>query len=516
MKIIITILLLITFSGTNVYGQDTFAKLIDLFDGLQDVGVNFNVLEDELVISSAHFCNTSTGVDNCTGISRFNFTGENLDATLLENYNSIVNGNLTFIKDNVVYLLGVDSKNDRKSIPILNFDLSTTESSRRNLLMNESRNYLTNNILEFNNSIYTSGVFLDTGLNKNMSFIFKWNEDFTELNGDWTFFVENRVRIGDLIPTLDSNLVFVAYASTGAGAGSSEDGMRIIEIDTLGNILHDFKLGTIFNRDYNLSMDLEGNLYTDFDVAFRHEIAKINSELDSILWITELPQNPYAYYGESFQVDEIINTRNGDILVCGSVEYLHLSQELALSSFITRIDPNGEVLWHKILSNSNREENVFNRKFRNSFLHQVKELPSGHIAGVGQVQHLVDQNILVDLWLLILDGNGCIEGFDCDHGIYVLNDMESFALTDVLNSTSSASRSPSIITINPNPAIDVISIDTNLPSSAVYKIYNLHGQLIQNGVAEKTLDISDLFEGVYVLQILDDSQIYNVAKFIKL
>ncbi len=502
---------LIPLSTAN--GQATFSKIIDLFEGVQDVGLQFEVIDDKLTINSIHFCNTPVGVDNCSGISRFDFQGEQLEATLIENYNSGINGNLTFVKDSVLYILGLDSANEREGIPVLRFNLATNEHTIRKLAEDPSRRYIATNVLKFNKNVYISGVFVDTNINKGVAFINKWNSDLSIQEQEWEFFVDGSVRIGDVIPTLDSNLVFVAFASPPTGSELPEDRMHIVKIDTLGNVLNDFRIDVSLNEDYNLSMDKEGNFYTDFRPSFDRQIAKINSDLDSILWTVNIPQNPYADYGQLFQVDEIINTSNGDVLVCGTIDYLHLNEDPVLSSYVIRISKEGEILWHKILTNSNNEENIFNANFRRSILHQVKELPDGFIAGVGQVLQPVGENLVADLWLLIMDENGCIVGFDCEKDIYVLNDMESFAFSDGI--TSARSVDLSSLKLRPNPVYDHIYIDSDLPPKAEYRIYNLHGILLQSGQASKTLNIADMSKGIYFLHILDKNQIYSSTKIIK-
>ena len=67
--------------------------------------------------------------------------------------------------------------------------------------------------------------------------------------------------------------------------------------------------------------------------------------------------------------------------------------------------------------------------------------------------------------------------------------------------------------IYPNPTSNILSVD-GLYSKTKYKIYNLNGELIMTGKKmDKTIDISALIEGSYIIEFLGD--IPRVIKILK-
>ena len=66
--------------------------------------------------------------------------------------------------------------------------------------------------------------------------------------------------------------------------------------------------------------------------------------------------------------------------------------------------------------------------------------------------------------------------------------------------------------IYPNPTSNILSVD-GLYSKTKYKIYNLNGELIMTGKTDKTIDISALIEGSYIIEFLGD--IPRVIKILK-
>jgi plastocyanin len=66
--------------------------------------------------------------------------------------------------------------------------------------------------------------------------------------------------------------------------------------------------------------------------------------------------------------------------------------------------------------------------------------------------------------------------------------------------------------IYPNPTSNILSVD-GLYSKTKYKIYSLNGELIMTGKTDKTIDISALIEGSYIIEFLGD--IPRVIKILK-
>ncbi|RXP62721.1 T9SS C-terminal target domain-containing protein [Lutibacter sp. HS1-25] len=75
----------------------------------------------------------------------------------------------------------------------------------------------------------------------------------------------------------------------------------------------------------------------------------------------------------------------------------------------------------------------------------------------------------------------------------------------------------SLFSIAPNPATSYVTIN-NLVGNFSYKIYNVTGKLVKsvNTQVEKTINISDLISGVYILEITNEDNVRGVQKLIKL
>jgi hypothetical protein len=63
--------------------------------------------------------------------------------------------------------------------------------------------------------------------------------------------------------------------------------------------------------------------------------------------------------------------------------------------------------------------------------------------------------------------------------------------------------------VYPNPVSDIINVVGIIPGHLVsYKLYAIDGKLIQNGMIENAqIDLSDLSQGLYLLQMESDGKI---------
>lgn len=70
------------------------------------------------------------------------------------------------------------------------------------------------------------------------------------------------------------------------------------------------------------------------------------------------------------------------------------------------------------------------------------------------------------------------------------------------------------VKIYPNPVNDILNIETNFNASANYTIKNIAGQEIQNGVLNNSINVNNLEQGVYFIEITNENKTYT-NKFIK-
>jgi len=87
---------------------------------------------------------------------------------------------------------------------------------------------------------------------------------------------------------------------------------------------------------------------------------------------------------------------------------------------------------------------------------------------------------------------------------YAVKISETLAVTDVKKNN---------ISVYPNPAVDVINI-SNVSSKTKFEIFNVGGQLVNQGTTEGKVNVSKLTKGVYILTVESNGE-KSQTKFIK-
>ena len=85
------------------------------------------------------------------------------------------------------------------------------------------------------------------------------------------------------------------------------------------------------------------------------------------------------------------------------------------------------------------------------------------------------------------------------------------------SSTINNNKSKEIISIYPNPANDIISVELPINKSTI-EIMNFNGQIVKRMKSYNSLtqiDISDLKGGIYLIKVADEKGVFT-KKFIKL
>ena len=63
---------------------------------------------------------------------------------------------------------------------------------------------------------------------------------------------------------------------------------------------------------------------------------------------------------------------------------------------------------------------------------------------------------------------------------------------------------------SPNPAMDIIKMDTKLNQSMVYDVLSINGAKVASGIVENNaIDISNLTNGLYIVSVSGDGFIYR-------
>lgn len=83
-----------------------------------------------------------------------------------------------------------------------------------------------------------------------------------------------------------------------------------------------------------------------------------------------------------------------------------------------------------------------------------------------------------------------------------------------LSSGSNNYNGTSYIELSPNPAIDFITVSSELELTS-YELFTIEGKRINKGVDVTNIDVSELNSGVYFIRIASNNKMYN-SKFIKI
>lgn len=70
------------------------------------------------------------------------------------------------------------------------------------------------------------------------------------------------------------------------------------------------------------------------------------------------------------------------------------------------------------------------------------------------------------------------------------------------------------VSIHPNPSSDVVNVQTDKIISKL-DVFNVRGQLLLSAIAQKSIDISSLNSGLYLMRIWDNQGNYQLEKIIK-
>jgi len=512
MKKINIILLLMALIFNVIYSQQTFSKILDIEESEQEFGTHLRVVDGQIFGFGTHFCPTAT-IDNrvCASISKFNFDGDFLGINFLEGSENYI-GSVSLLDEDSILFLAFDQNLNKHGISLAKFNEQNSQFRKFNVGLHGNRRFVAEGIKEFNNSYYTYGHFDDLTPNVRIQgFIKKWNKDFSEELASWTFEHNEFLTMSDLHFTQDSSIIFSLNESR-PGADHNIN-VHSIQIDTLGNIIKDFEFeyGRVSaGRLLNLELDSQDFAYLSYEKFGDQLLAKIDFENDTILWELVFPSDIH-HLARKYQINEIIVSEKEDIVVCGDISYRHFENgeilDVVHSGFISRVSKEGEILWLKILTHEITQPSTL--LFAESYLNDIVELSNGNLAGIGQIADLGYNGINQEIWIVSLDENGCIQNFNCEDDIYVLNTNESYPIL------SSAHELPKMdFIIYPNPIYDKLYLDTP-DQNWQYQIFNLQGQQVMQGEYQDYIQVVTLSSGIYFLQLQQNGNYYQSIKFVK-
>lgn len=435
-----------------LFGQNTFSKIYDVdTNAIRNQIRDFTVIDNHLFTYSATYCPfiSDSLYRSCISLTKYdlqgniikNITLDSLDATDCCDEGLTTDGENLFLS---TYLWGnfyipggydkitaIDFDNDLEQLDVYKYDEELVTSSA---LINSG-------IEVIGNYRYLYGKISNPFGIPDSVHIVKIDLDGNELDRFYYTYGDTRIYINNLQATYDGNLAFIMQIrGKRPGINNTFDGYQLTKIDTMGNILDTF----VFKDSYKqpnriLSLSNGGYVFSSIDHPITGLdlfttgyglINKMNATMDSLDWSLTLPNNQLVD-GRHYSMSDYIEAANGDIIACGNA-FDSTDTELdtgvadknsTWSGFIVRLTPDGEIRWLRLYKNDNYllPHNEYG-KFRPSRLHKIVELPDGRFVAAGDVYVTSTQLSAIDefeteafhLWLLMVDENGCLEGYDCE------------------------------------------------------------------------------------------------------
>ncbi len=425
---------------TSLYSQ-TFSKIFDFgTDALENRFSGFAVSNDKIILNSILLCNPDSNLYKyCSAVSILDLQGLIKNQVIIDTFGGLINNSLINFNEKII-LSGVNSKQSiskgrNTEIYILDKNLNFINS----LKFPGDPNKVVNNegIRLIDSSIFLMGNYL-TPIPAEAE-IYKLDKDYNILWKKNYNAGSSSLGCDEIQTTWDGNLAFRLKIEHTAGPAPYPVGFKILKINQNGDTLKSF-----FHQDNTtepncLLVAKDGHYYFN---SFRHpldyynlffgRINKLSPSMDSIIWSTVLPNNPLTN-GRIYKVEDIIEAKNGDIVICGKAwdnEVPGGDKNSVFNGFIMRLKPDSNILWLKIYKNPQNllDKNEFG-KYRVSVLKGLRELDNGNLVAAGEVYYNQTQRTKIDpyeneishLWLMSVDSMGCVDGYPCEERISLFN-----------------------------------------------------------------------------------------------
>jgi len=299
-------------------------------------------------------------------------------------------------------------------------------------------------------------------------------------------------------------------AETNVGSDSF---FEIVKFDRNGEISNRFKQNST-GENKTIEQDDNGNIYffnsltpffldTIYPLSPRFGgLVKLNEELDTVLWSFQIKDEDGIEEERGHIIYGITQLSDGNLLACGKVG-LRIDDEKEGIGFLCKFTKDGEILWVREYGIPIPDEYVdleLIGVLGTGRIEDCKELDDGRILCMGEHAYSKPEIPLYrELWLLMLDENGCLTP-DCDPTLVLTN-----------THTEETFREGNIY---PNPVSDILHISEVVFDE--YRIYDLMGRLVQEGVYSPTIDLSGLpASGMYVLQLKEEGRLKSVFNLVK-
>ncbi len=324
--------------------------------------------------------------------------------------------------------------------------------------------------------------------------------------------------------TEDETYLICGYSSDGTATD-----MWVFEIDDDGTFL--------WENFYGLNGDDEATcvIETDDDclaiIGQSHD--DVNGDLDGVLIKTDTNgDEDWAVYTTG-TADEIYNDfiidDDGDFLIVGAEEdETNGDYDLLLEN----ISADGSTLYYSYTFDYNAGDDEANRVYSDGTDYFIAgyvedtdngdvdayialiDVSTGDITGDEIYGDIYDEEFL-DFDFTADNGFICIGwteiNGDADTDIYLVKTDEN---GEVPSGISKLTKNTDI-KIYPNPVNDFLNIETNFNEITNYTIKNISGQKVQNGQVNSSINVTNLEEGIYFIEIINNNKTYT-NKFVNL
>jgi|GEM_PF-2167238 len=220
--------------------------------------------------------------------------------------------------------------------------------------------------------------------------------------------------------------------TSGTPVGDEKDpNWHLISFDTSGILLSDIHLTKLRPpSSFNLLRLNDGNYVFTSDNrpyigltnpsnlwdGYRGRLICLDGQSGEYQWDYVLPYDRLADI-RNYRIYDIIKTQNGDLLVCGEVSDSDQYNYFHTSGFISRIRPDGNLIWNRIFKKPDTILFPVEQFYANSLFRSVKELDDGSIAAVGARFKIDQSGAQCMLWTMKVMENGCLLGEECQEEI---------------------------------------------------------------------------------------------------
>ncbi len=506
MRLSLLILVCFTYCLPLLPAQETFSRFYDFDYGPKDKTHGFILQDDKIIVLVKHTCFFNNEI--CFSINHFDLKGDFIkqnivydfisgwETSLVEYNDSLfvsgqINNDETGTRVNYLAIGNMDMSAYRKQAYVFNMD-PAFRPNNTGLILHDGYIYLYGNVLKLNHGIAKAQIIKIDAKTKELV----WEKQY----GGNTI---NQCQSLQVTP--DSNLVFINKLIL-----PSPEEYFFTTIDTLGNIVHEFMIPEYSRIEHPRILASKDGFYYytstgEPDASWIYPygwINKVHPLTEEILWSVPLPRDPFIN-NRDYQVYDFLEASNGDILACGYV--FDEEGEVSNNGFIIRLTPEGDIRWFRMykLPSPNEVHTEFWRSTMFSELQEIKEKEDGGFIARGIAQYFNrDTTIGMDIWLLSVDANGCIDSNNCEGEVLLVETKEIPMI----------SQRPKLY---PNPVTNLLYTEVSENYDA-YKIYDSMGQLQQQGVFSTAIDVSKLPASIYFIQFFKNNQPQVVAKIIKL